>query len=105
MEIYAGNSYRELFNELCMFKSWSIINIATIILWLRCPDISASISIENVEGFMTNCLRILKFNGYSLVFDISFKYHVFVTIKSSISDPISQQWIMLFTIYSKTVAP
>ena len=67
---------------------------------------------ENVEGFMTNCLRILKFNGYSLfislVFDISFKYiadHVFVKIKSSIRDPIYQQWIMLFTISSKTVAP
>ena len=67
---------------------------------------------ENVEGFMTNCLRILKFNGYSLfislVFDISFKYiadHVFAKIKSSIRDPISQQLTMLFTIYSKTVAP
>ena len=62
---------------------------------------------ENLEGFMTNCVRILKFNGYSLfislVFDISFKYidHVFASIR----DPISQQWTMLFTIYSKTVAP
>jgi hypothetical protein len=50
---------------------------------------------ENVEGFMTNCLMILKFNGYSLfislVFDISFKYiadHVFIKIKSSIRDPL-----------------
>ena len=30
-----------------MLKFWSIINIATIILWLQCRNISAGISLAN----------------------------------------------------------
>ena len=41
-----------------MLRFWSIINIETIILWLQCRDISASISIANLydKKNMASCV-------------------------------------------------